>query len=116
MDNSREDTYSELGLKYPRIGVFIFLTSAIISFFGANILYEFAENNILKGIQNDLIEIAIKMGIFFFYLIPLIIGALLTKLKNSFIQIVGLLFAGLGFGIVIKIALIFTGVLYPYRF
>ena len=101
-------------LKYPRVGIFIFLTSAIISFFGANIFYEFAENNLLKGIQNGLIEFAIKMGLFFVYLIPLIIGALLMRLKNSLFQILGLFFVGLGCGIVFKIALYFVGVINPY--
>ena len=87
-----------------------------MSFFSSDPLYSYAESYLLSGIDNWMITIVIKMGLFFFYLIPLAIGALLIKSKFSLLQDLGLLFAGFGFGIVIKIVLIFAGVLFPYRF
>lgn len=110
------DEKSTIDIKYPRIGFSIFFLAAIVSFFGCNTLYKYAEDHILYGIDNVFIVIAIKMGLFFTYLVPIAIGVILFKTKNSFLQIIGMLLAGLGCGIVFKIALYFTGAINPYQF
>lgn len=110
------DENSTIDIKYPQIGVPILFLAAIVSFFGCNTLYKYTEDRILYGIENGFIVIAIKMALFFAYLAPLAVGAILSKTKNPFLQIIGMLFLGLGFGIVIKIALYFTGVMNPYQF
>ena len=105
-----------IDIKYPRIALLIVLSSTCVSFLWGNNFYEYLESVFLSDIDNSLIEIAIKMGLFFFYLIPLAIGALLFRSKKSFIQILSMFFIGLGLGIVLKITLFFVRAINPYSF
>lgn len=102
--------------KYPRIGIIIFLLSAITGFFGSDVIYGYLSGIMVPRFDWWVLKTLVQTAILFLYLVPLAIGVLLTKLKYAFFQIVGLFFLGIGIGVVIKIALIFTGIINPYRF
>lgn len=105
---------TSLDLKHPRIGVITFFVSAGVSFFNADGLYSYAKHHLLYGVENWLIILAVKMGLFYSYFIPLIIAAFLMKSKFSVLQDIGLMFGGFGLGILLKIALLFIGAIHPY--
>jgi len=109
------DKYPE-ETKYPLIEFLVFLVPAVISFFGADVVYQLAEGALLEGVENAFLVVGIKLILFFTYLIPLAIGALLLNVKNIFIHTLALLFLGLGCGVVFKMALAFVGIINPYRF
>ena len=109
-DESPEET------KYPVIELLFFLAPAIVAFFGADMLYQSAAEVLLDGVENWFLVVGIKLILFFTYLVPLAVGALLLKVKNVFIHMLALVFLGLGCGVVFKIALDFVGIINPYRF
>lgn len=107
---------NDADLNCPQWGFYVGLISAVVSFFGADSFYSAAEDYLLAGVSNSLIVIAVKMGLFLSYLIPIAIGVFLLRSKQAIIQVVGCLFAGIGCGIVFRIALQFVDIINPYKF
>jgi hypothetical protein len=101
---------------HPRLVIIVFLVSGIIGFFGSDILYGYLSGIMVPRFEWWVLKTLVQTAILFLYLVPLAIGVLLTKLKYVFFQIVGLFFCGIGLGVVVKIALIFTCIINPYRF
>ncbi len=102
--------------KHPIIEFLFFIIPAIVAFFGIETLYQATEAVLIAGVENSFLVIGIKLILFFIYLIPLAIAVLLLKVKNFFVHIIALVFLGLGFGVVFKIALWFVGIISPYSF
>ena len=111
-----KDKKKYLDPKYPRIYFGIMLIIAVISFFLCVSCYNFLKLLILPQANwflKPLIQTAIMiLG----YLIPLVIGAILSMSKFAFLQLLGAFFAGIGFGVVVRICLIFVLVLSPYGY
>lgn len=109
--------YADLALKHPRVFCFIMLIIAAISFFLCESCYDLLKALILPQVDWLFLKPLIKTAIMMLgYLIPLAIGGLLAMSKFAFLQLFGAFFAGIGFGVLVKICLKFISVLYPYGY
>ena len=109
----REDFFDT---KYPRLGITVFFLSVAMGFFGSDIIYRYLCGIVVPRFDWWVLKASAKTAIFILYLVPLAIGVLLGQSKYAFFQIVALFFLGVGTGAVFKIALVFTGIINPFRF
>jgi hypothetical protein len=99
--------------KYPRVGWAFYVIFCIISFIWCPDWKHDLERVLLPGLSwwplKAMAQTAILMG----YFIPLSLGYALTQIRYSFFQVIGLSLMGLGFGIVLRICLVFVGIMTP---
>ena len=100
----------------PRIGWVISLILTVISFIWCYDWKEILQQAILPGVDWWPLRALVKAAIVMAYVIPLFIGGFLIQTKHAFLQGVGMCFGGIAFGIIIRICLVFVGVLNPYNF
>jgi len=105
---------SPMNIKYSPVLYLPFFISAIASFVWCKTLHKYAQDYLLCGIENGFIIVAIKLMLFMSYLVPLYIGTILMRSKIDILQFLGMLLVGFGFGIVLRITLVFAGALIPY--
>ena len=106
----------DLTKELPRIGWVIALIFTVISFIWCYDWKEVLQQAILSDVDWWPLRALVKTAIVMAYVIPLFIGGLLTQTKNAFLQVVGMSFVGIAVGIIIRICLVFVGVLNPYSF
>lgn len=102
--------------KYPRLGIAVLLLSAIITFFICVDCKRYLEDLLLPGVKWWFLKATIQAAIIMSYVIPMIIAYILSKSKYASLQVAGMFFAGIALGIVIRLVLVVTGVLFPYYF
>ena len=100
--------------KCPEIGYVLLLFFIVISFIYCPEWKASLDRAILPYVKLWPLKALVKTAIMMAYVVPLFIGGVLIQIKNSFIQIIGMLFLGLSMGIILRICLAFVGVLYPY--
>ena len=106
----------DLTKELPRIGWVISLIFTVISFIWCYDWKEILQQAILPCVDWWPLRALVKTAIVMAYVIPLFIGGLLTQTKYAFLQVVGMSFVGIAAGIIIRICLVFVGVLNPYSF
>lgn len=109
-NESQKDTSKVSGYE-----IFSLFLAFAISIFLYDTFFTYIQHILLTNIDNWFTTIVIKTGIFLIYIIPFFIAAMTIKSRFLFLRILGLFFAGLGFGIVIRYAISFVAVLNPYK-
>lgn len=105
----------DLNYKYSRICSVVIIITTIISFFLCVDANNYLKSLALPNISWWFLKAIVETAIVFSYPIPLIVAFILMRSKYGFLQVLGAFFAGIAFGVVVRIALIFAAVLYPYR-
>ncbi len=88
----------------------IVVLGVICGIWGSNLYYDMVKNAIYDRGGNEIIAEAI---LYLSCLAFIIMGLAILSVRNIIARITGCLFLGIGTGIVIKIALIFLGVINP---
>ncbi len=100
--------------KYPRLGMAVLLLSAVITFFICVDCKRYLEDLLLPSVKWWFLKATIQTAIIMSYVIPMVIAYILSKSKYAPLQIAGMFFGGIVLGIVVRLALVVAGVLYPY--
>lgn len=103
-----------MDIKFPRVGTVVILLSALLGFFISIYLYEYLTGIIIPLVKGWFLIGLTKTVIMMSYYLLIIIGGLLSKSKHTFIRISGLLFAGFGAGVALRITLLFIGAISPF--
>ncbi len=100
--------------KYPRLGMAVLLLSAVITFFICVDCKRYLEDLLLPSVKWWFLKATIQTAVIMSYVIPMVIAYILSKSKYAPLQIAGMFFGGIVLGIVVRLALVVAGVLYPY--
>jgi hypothetical protein len=92
----------------------ILVIFTIGSFFFCVDAKRYLERLILPSVEGWLLKSFVQTAIIMSYVVPLAITALLIRSKLGPLQLLGMAFGGIAFGIVIRIAIIFAAVLFPF--
>jgi hypothetical protein len=101
-------------LKYQKLAMVVCVICTIISFIVCDDIKKSLEILILPSIDSTLLKTLAKTAIIASFYVPLLVGGLLAKTQRNFLQVIGMLFVGIGVGPLLRLVLIITGIMYPY--
>jgi hypothetical protein len=104
----------EPGDKYPRVGWAFYGIFCVISFIWCPDWKDTLETFLLPGLSWWPLKAIAKTAILMSYVVPLFFGYAVTQIKYKVFQVIGLSLMGLGFGIVLRICLVFVGIMRPW--
>jgi hypothetical protein len=99
-------------LKYPHVVAVLFFGTAILGYWRFYLIQQYFFRYLVQKTSFDFLGWIVA---FFLYLIPLSIGALLLRFKNTFLQLIAFCFIGIALGAIFRFALGFVGILNPYN-
>jgi hypothetical protein len=100
--------------KYPRIGWAFYVIFSVISFIWCPDWKDALERVILPAFSWWPLKALAKTAILMGYFIPLFLGYALVQIRCKAFQVIGLSLMGLGFGIVLRICVVFAGIMRPW--